>query len=133
MDHRKQQQRRRRQCPSPRSGGGGAPSAGKDGGGGGAGIKVVYISNPVRVKTTAAGFRALVQELTGLHAGPSKYSTQQELSPEGSAAGPGAAVAAFAGSEEEEDFFRAQLLDNDYSVFSPPTLLYDYPPHSNKV
>lgn len=28
-------------------------------------IKVVYISNPMKVKTSAAGFRALVQELTG--------------------------------------------------------------------
>ncbi|XP_074589946.1 sigma factor binding protein 1, chloroplastic-like [Curcuma longa] len=29
------------------------------------GIKVVYISNPMRVTTTAASFRALVQQLTG--------------------------------------------------------------------
>nr|GMC79324.1 sigma factor binding protein 1, chloroplastic [Ipomoea batatas] len=28
-------------------------------------LKVVYISNPVRVNTSAAKFRALVQELTG--------------------------------------------------------------------
>ncbi|PNT73059.1 hypothetical protein BRADI_2g52881v3 [Brachypodium distachyon] len=162
MDHRKQQQQR--ESPStPRSGGGGrAPSSGKGakaGGGGKKPIKVVYISNPMRVKTSAAGFRALVQELTGRDADPSKYSTDddggaaQELSPEGSAAAPGtvaagyqlpddvAAAAAFNNGREEEgegygeedDIFRAQLLDNDYSVFSPPTLLYDYPPHSNKV
>ncbi|XP_040380521.1 alanine and glycine-rich protein-like [Oryza brachyantha] len=53
------------------------------GGGGGGGsnnrrtrreIKVVYISNPMRVTTSEEGFRALVQELTGRHAAdPSKY------------------------------------------------------------
>lgn len=44
------------------------------------GVKVVYISNPMKVKTSASEFRALVQELTGrdsdimslLH--PSKFS-----------------------------------------------------------
>ncbi|KAM0847543.1 hypothetical protein ACQ4PT_054957 [Festuca glaucescens] len=149
MDHRKQQ----------RSGGsaakhGGGKGSGKAGGGGGKKpIKVVYISNPMRVKTNAAGFRALVQELTGRHADPSKYSAddeyaaaqaQQQLSPEGSAAaltpdavapGPAAApefAAVAYGDGEEEDIFR--LLDNDYSIFSPPTLLYDYPHGSiNKV
>lgn len=30
-------------------------------------IKVVYISNPMRVETSAAEFRAIVQELTGRH------------------------------------------------------------------
>ncbi|KAI5003262.1 hypothetical protein ZWY2020_030422 [Hordeum vulgare] len=161
MDHRKQR------SPSPRSGG----SSGKHGGKGpgsksGAGgskkpIKVVYISNPMRVKTSAAGFRALVQELTGRHADPSKYNTDdggaaQDLSlspsPEGSAAGstPDAAVpggpaaaggqpeltaAAFGDGEDEEDIFGSQLLDNDYNdyaVFSPGTPVYDFP-HSNKV
>lgn len=39
-------------------------------------VKVVYISNPMKVKTTASEFRALVQELTGRDAGmpdPTKY------------------------------------------------------------
>lgn len=31
-------------------------------------IKVVYISNPMKVKTSASKFRALVQQLTGQHA-----------------------------------------------------------------
>ncbi|MCD7454936.1 hypothetical protein HAX54_026532 [Datura stramonium] len=31
-------------------------------------VKVVYISNPMKVKTSAAEFRALVQQLTGQHA-----------------------------------------------------------------
>uniref|UniRef100_A0A803NSS0 VQ domain-containing protein n=1 Tax=Cannabis sativa TaxID=3483 RepID=A0A803NSS0_CANSA len=30
------------------------------------GVKVVYISSPMKVKTSASEFRALVQELTGL-------------------------------------------------------------------
>ncbi|KAL6619016.1 hypothetical protein ACP70R_034155 [Stipagrostis hirtigluma subsp. patula] len=48
---------------------------GKGGAGGGKKpIKVVYIGNPMRVTTSAAGFRALVQELTGRDADPSKYS-----------------------------------------------------------
>ena len=165
MDHRKQQQQR---SPSPRSGGSsgkhGGKGASKAGGSGGKKpIKVVYISNPMRVKTNEAGFRALVQELTGRHADPSKYNTDDgfddggtaqelSLSPEGSAAGstpdagaPGPAAtggqpelagAAFGDGdgdrEDEEDIFGSQLLDNDYAVFSPPPLLYDYP-HSNQV
>lgn len=39
-------------------------------------VKVVYISNPMKVKTSAAEFRALVQELTGQYAefpDPSKF------------------------------------------------------------
>ncbi|CAN6346363.1 unnamed protein product [Urochloa humidicola] len=37
-------------------------------------IRVVYIGNPMRVTTSAEGFRALVQELTGRHADPYKHS-----------------------------------------------------------
>ncbi|KAF6996497.1 hypothetical protein CFC21_012831 [Triticum aestivum] len=125
--------------------------------GGGAGdkpIKVVYISNPVRVSTSAAGFRALVQELTGRNADPSKYTGSGAVdvgeSSAGSPAGPqmgpapspgstaesseGAAACshnvpattapAGYGYEEEEDSFPPQLIDNRYSVFSPPTFLY---------
>lgn len=185
MDH---EQRRQRQQRSPRgnapgSGSGGASSGKHKGGGGGGGkkpIKVVYIANPMRVKTSAAGFRALVQELTGRDADPSKYSPEdfggvsdggaaaaaataapdldcgagavQGLSPGGAAASsetivaspsPAAADhllddAAGAGAphdgayyyDDEEDGFKSQLLDNDYAVFSPPTLLYDHHPHS---
>uniref|UniRef100_A0ACD5XVX2 Uncharacterized protein n=1 Tax=Avena sativa TaxID=4498 RepID=A0ACD5XVX2_AVESA len=158
MDHRKQQQQRSSGAASSgKHGGGKGGKAGTGGSGAKKPIKVVYISNPMRVKTSAADFRALVQDLTGRHADPSKYSAdeddaaarvQQELSPEGSAAastpdagGPGpAAVPEFAaaafgdGDEEEEDIFGSQLLDNDYSVFSPPTILYHYPHgSSNKV
>uniref|UniRef100_A0ACD6ACJ3 Uncharacterized protein n=1 Tax=Avena sativa TaxID=4498 RepID=A0ACD6ACJ3_AVESA len=158
MDHRKQQQQRSSGAASSGKHGGG--KGGKAGTGAKKPIKVVYISNPMRVKTSAADFRALVQDLTGRHADPSKYGAyedaaaarvQQELSPQGSAAastpdagGPGpAAVPEFAeaafgdGDEEDEeedddDVFRSQLLDNNYSVFSPPTLLYDYPhPHGS--
>jgi hypothetical protein len=149
MDHRKQQ----------RSGGsaaknGGGKGSGKAGGGGKKPIKVVYISNPMRVKTNAAGFRALVQQLTGRHADPSKYSAddeyaaaqpQQELSPEGSAAastldavapGPAAppefAAGAYGDGDgdeegEDDDIFGSQLLDTDYAILSPPPLLFDYP------
>ncbi|KAJ4706255.1 sigma factor binding protein 1, chloroplastic-like [Melia azedarach] len=40
-------------------------------------VKVVYISNPMKVKTSASQFRALVQELTGQDAGfpdPTKFT-----------------------------------------------------------
>ncbi|RLN22104.1 uncharacterized protein C2845_PM07G25970 [Panicum miliaceum] len=127
----------------------------------------------MRVKTSAAGFRALVQELTGRDADPSKYSPDElggvggagaedvtaagdldcgaahglMLSPRGAAAScdtvvaspspaaadhhpDAAAVAAPYGGdydeEEDEDGFRSQLLENNYAVFSPPTLLYDH-------
>ena len=132
----------------------------KRNGGGGKAIKVVYISNPMRVSTDAAGFRSLVQELTGRHADPSKYTggggaVDAGESSAGSPAGPqmvpapspgstaesseGAAAcsqdvgptvpAAYAYDEEEEDSFPPQLIDNSYSVFSPPTFLYG--PHGD--
>ncbi|KAF0923410.1 hypothetical protein E2562_006314 [Oryza meyeriana var. granulata] len=76
----------KKQCGS-RGGGGNArrsAAAGssgrlhRKGRGGGGGkkreIKVVYISNPMWVTTSEEGFRTLVQELTGRHADPSKYS-----------------------------------------------------------
>ena len=52
----------------------GKASAAAGGGGKKQPIKVVFIGNPVRVTTSEAGFRALVQELTGRHADPYKYS-----------------------------------------------------------
>ncbi|XP_040384230.1 serine, glycine, tyrosine and glutamine-rich protein-like [Oryza brachyantha] len=172
---------------------GGGAGSGKGGGGGGKGgggraaaaaagkkpIKVVYISNPMRVKTSAAGFRALVQELTGRNADPSKYSprgaedgAEPRADPGGAAAreeaGVDAAAASWSSSpdtaaalveaghpaaatfdegdgdgvdvgdgggygydgnddDDDDDVFRSQLLDSTYSVFSPPTLLYDNP------
>ncbi|XP_062207187.1 uncharacterized protein LOC133908961 [Phragmites australis] len=159
------------------NGSGGASSGRHKGGGGGKGggkkpIKVVYISNPMRVKTSASGFRALVQELTGRHADPSKYSPEdlssvggggadeeaevagidgaaQGLSPGGAAASSdtvvaspstaadhqldAATVAPHGGDydeDEDDDVFRSQLLENNYAMFSPPTLLYDHHPHS---
>ncbi|CAL4901410.1 unnamed protein product [Urochloa decumbens] len=59
-------------------------------------IKVVYIGNPMRVTTSAAGFRALVQELTGRHADPYKHggaidadgAADDSISGGGSPAGP---------------------------------------------
>lgn len=36
-------------------------------------VKVVYISSPVKVKTSASRFRALVQELTGRDSDVSRY------------------------------------------------------------
>jgi len=185
MDH---EQRRQRQQRSPRgnapgSGRGGASSAKHKGGvAGKKPIKVVYISNPMRVKTSAAGFRALVQELTGRHADPSKYSPDEEFGGLGVGDGGAAAAAAAASDldfgaaqglspgraaassetivaspshaavdhlpdaagaaaphdngvyyddeEEDEDGFKSTLLENNYAVFSPPTLLYDHHPHS---
>ncbi|KAL5202865.1 hypothetical protein ABZP36_013817 [Zizania latifolia] len=127
---------------------------GKSGGGGGGGggkkraIKVVYISNPMRVTTSAEGFRALVQELTGRHADPSKYGGAAGVGVGGSFSGspaaeltsPGSTVetssssdaAAAAGGQvaqaaayDDEDSFAPQLVDNRFSVcFSPPTFLY---------
>ena len=37
------------------------------------GIKVVYISSPMKVKTSASEFRALVQELTGKDSDTARY------------------------------------------------------------
>ncbi|PON53324.1 VQ motif containing protein [Parasponia andersonii] len=37
------------------------------------GVKVVYISSPMKVKTSAAKFRALVQELTGINSDAERF------------------------------------------------------------
>ncbi|KAL3533547.1 hypothetical protein ACH5RR_007068 [Cinchona calisaya] len=45
-------------------------------------VKVVYISNPMKVKTSASEFRALVQELTGQDADmpdPTKYTDSESV------------------------------------------------------
>ncbi|KAG2618446.1 uncharacterized protein LOC120665085 [Panicum virgatum] len=142
---------------------------GKAAAGGGGGkkkppIKVVYIGNPMRVTTSEAGFRALVQELTGRHADPYKYSGSGSGSGSAAVDAPttaagaarwgrkagalpispvstpssdaaSAAGAAHASSsvpaayDDDEDSFAAQLIDNSYSVFSPPTFLYG--PHGD--
>ncbi|CAJ2671655.1 unnamed protein product [Trifolium pratense] len=50
-------------------------------------IKVVYISNPMKVTTSASEFRALVQELTGQYAeSPPDPSRYQEFSGDDSSA-----------------------------------------------
>ena len=136
---------------------------GKAAAGGGGGkkkppIKVVYIGNPMRVTTSEAGFRALVQELTGRHADPYKSSGSGSAaavdaddscggSPVGPQAGalpspvstPSLDAASAAGAahasvpaaydDDDEDSFAPQLIDNSYSVFSPPTFLYG--PHGD--
>lgn len=135
--------------------GGSGSSKHKRKAGGGKAIKLVYIDNPMRVSTSEAGFRALVQELTCRHADPSKYTggggaVDVDESSAGSPAGPQmgpapspgstaessegaaacsqdvvpAAALGYAYGDEEEDSFPAQLIDNRYSVFSPPTFLY---------
>lgn len=54
-------------------------------------IKVVYISNPMKVKTSASEFRALVQELTGQNAepipDPSRFQEPEPESDDGSGRG----------------------------------------------
>ncbi|KAK3138411.1 hypothetical protein QOZ80_5AG0368650 [Eleusine coracana subsp. coracana] len=160
----------RRYAPKDNAHGGAAATGnkrkGKSGGGGGGNkkpIKVVYIDNPMRVTTSAEGFRALVQELTGRHADPSKYggaidvddndssggSLQAEpqpgamlpISPAGSTEGSSDAAAAAASGQvlaqapsfdDDEESFMPQLIDNSYSVFSPPTFLY-YGHHDNEL
>ncbi|PON98753.1 VQ motif containing protein [Trema orientale] len=37
------------------------------------GVKVVYISSPMKVKTSASKFRALVQELTGINSDAERF------------------------------------------------------------
>ncbi|XP_062232587.1 uncharacterized protein LOC133929845 [Phragmites australis] len=133
----------------------GKGAAGGGGGGGGKKpIKVVYIGNPVRVTTSAASFRALVQELTGRHADPSRYTggsgaaidvdaedssgaslqaepqsgaepspVSTDVSSDAAAAGGHVPAPAWE-YDDDEDSFSPQLIDNSYSMFSPPTFLY---------
>lgn len=43
-----------------------------------AAVKVVYISSPMKVKTSASKFRALVQELTGRDSDVARYMENKE-------------------------------------------------------
>ncbi|KAK1319345.1 hypothetical protein QJS10_CPB04g00499 [Acorus calamus] len=43
-------------------------------------IKVVYISNPMRVETSPSEFRSLVQELTGQDSDVSRFETNKQVS-----------------------------------------------------
>lgn len=122
-------------------------------GGGKKPIKVVYIDNPMRVTTSAEGFRALVQELTGRNADPSKYSGaidvddyssggslqaepqpgalpspggSTDVSSDAAAAAAGQVPAQAPGFDYDEESFMPQLIDNSYCVFSPPTFLYGH-------
>ncbi|KAJ8511559.1 hypothetical protein OPV22_001993 [Ensete ventricosum] len=101
-------------------------------------IRVVYISNPMRVTTSAAQFRGLVQKLTGRDSnvadmaiacsptgGPSAdYAgmTPQDLSTDSGALGPckGAVATPF---EMLDDGFSAQMLE-DLSGLPPWPPLY---------
>ncbi|KAG8096200.1 hypothetical protein GUJ93_ZPchr0013g37013 [Zizania palustris] len=47
------------------------------GGGGGKGIKVVYISSPMKLTTSAEEFRAVVQELTGRDSNVAEHDLAQ--------------------------------------------------------
>jgi hypothetical protein len=145
---------------STRSGKRKGKAAAAGGGGKKPPIKVVYIGNPMRVTTSASGFRALVQELTGRHADPYKYSGGAAVDVDGaddSSGGslvglqsgalaspvstPSSDAASAAGAahasvppaaynyDDDEDSFAPQLIDNSYSVFSPPTFLYG--PHGD--
>uniref|UniRef100_A0ACD5WYN1 Uncharacterized protein n=1 Tax=Avena sativa TaxID=4498 RepID=A0ACD5WYN1_AVESA len=70
--------------PSDHSKGSGKRKGGGGGSGRSKGIKVVYISNPMKITASAEEFRTVVQELTGRHSnvadhgapgGPSYYSS----------------------------------------------------------
>lgn len=114
-------------------------------------VKVVYISNPMKVKANTSDFRALVQELTGRDADPSKYAATEDagdftvLPSQQTAASMAASPSETAQStgtvmEEEtksddsafdiigEDVSTPQMIDN-FLVFSPSTMLSDIDLH----
>ncbi|XP_027173895.1 sigma factor binding protein 1, chloroplastic-like [Coffea eugenioides] len=69
-------------------------------------VKVVYISNPMKVKTSASEFRALVQELTGQDADmpdPTKYSDTDSVG----------------GSCQEEVSTELKTMEDDHVVQQP--------------
>ncbi|EEF49532.1 sigma factor binding protein 1, chloroplastic [Ricinus communis] len=92
------------------------------------GIKVVYISSPMKVETSASKFRALVQELTGkdsdaarfmdVNNGAENYST--ETTPDRSRAASdehGSVLLPLMSSYNEPSFSSSP--DSDSSIFDP--------------
>ncbi|KAF8398238.1 hypothetical protein HHK36_017164 [Tetracentron sinense] len=113
-------------------------------------IKVVYISNPMKVKTSASEFRALVQELTGRDSNLADAAKFMENNNgvDGAQLVPdqGVKIAndhvpdvprvdpdrresprSFGSSiESYDDMFNSQMLEN-FAGFLPSSLLYDSP------
>ncbi|GAA0151590.1 hypothetical protein LIER_10283 [Lithospermum erythrorhizon] len=111
-------------------------------------IKVVYIANPMKVKTSASEFSALVQELTGQDADvpdASKYSPEFEVSDSTTALKVVAEHAAVATSDEVPNghpntyeyqegynnietfhgFDNVEMLENKFPGFEPSNLWYE--------
>ncbi|XP_052173498.1 sigma factor binding protein 1, chloroplastic-like [Diospyros lotus] len=121
-------------------------------------LKVVYISNPIRIRTTASHFKALVQELTGQDAAavpdPAKSAAAHDMvipagvkvvtdddpdheyedlevpimDPDAAADAPEKSDLCF---QPYDDVFMPPLMDN-FPEFLPANLLYE-PPHADDV
>ncbi|KAK6928919.1 VQ protein [Dillenia turbinata] len=98
-------------------------------------IKVVYISSPVKVKTSASEFRALVQKLTGresdavrfteINSGASSWTLDhdQELKAVDDYVSPTSSVSMF---EPSDDVLGAEIED-DFARNFTSSFLYDNP------
>ncbi|XP_020235985.1 sigma factor binding protein 2, chloroplastic isoform X1 [Cajanus cajan] len=107
-------------------------------------VKVVYISNPMKINTSAAEFRALVQELTGQDAesppDPARFHAAGELhrsspGPHDSCVLPpppdptdfqGQPLPSSIDPFDDDDVFTPQMIDN-ISALLPATLFYESP------
>ncbi|KAL2320661.1 hypothetical protein Fmac_029630 [Flemingia macrophylla] len=105
-------------------------------------VKVVYISNPMKINTSAAEFRALVQELTGQDAesppdptrfqphllppAPDPIPHQHQHQHQPPQQPPSSCIDPF---EDDDDVFTPQMFDNISSLL--PTSLFYESPHLN--
>ncbi|KAF7819091.1 Sigma factor binding protein 2, chloroplastic [Senna tora] len=121
-------------------------------------IKVVYISNPLKVSTSASQFRALVQELTGQDAPefpprhPTEYSNNNIILedddkyshiivPEAEEVRPkeeiweeqvGRSMEWFEPLDEVDHVFTAQMMDS-FSAILPPGAFYESAPQLDQM
>ncbi|KAK7396173.1 hypothetical protein VNO78_16987 [Psophocarpus tetragonolobus] len=102
-------------------------------------VKVVYISNPMKIKTSASEFRALVQELTGqdaesppdptrfhAHHSSDQTTTSDNVLHDTCLLPPASDPSHQPPSIFDDDVFSPQMLDNISSLL-PSTLFYETP------
>ncbi|XP_030487824.1 uncharacterized protein LOC115704758 [Cannabis sativa] len=91
------------------------------------GVKVVYISSPMKVKTSASEFRALVQELTGINSDAERYMENNNIN--GVGVGSDTSLSSYSHhhhhnilDQQEDQRLRVKTEDHHLSSFSINTI-----------
>ncbi|KAM6582857.1 hypothetical protein CsatB_009859 [Cannabis sativa] len=94
------------------------------------GVKVVYISSPMKVKTSASEFRALVQELTGINSDAERYMENNNINGVGVRVGSDTSLSSYSHhhhhhnilDQQEDQRLRMKTEDHHLSSYSINTI-----------